>query len=88
MKLKEMIPEIRYVVTKGGSTLQEGETVWIEPDGSLMSPDGYGWLEHDDWKLLRNEVEFNMAYYEKEIEKHRAKIKMCEGLIKKYGGRS
>lgn len=88
MKLKEMIPEVRYVVTKGGSTLNKGDRIWLDFDGSLMSLQGGGWLMPQEWRLFRNEVEFDTAYYEKEIEKHRAKIELCESLIKKYGSES
>lgn len=88
MKLKEMIPEVRYVVTKGGSTLQKGDNIWLDFDGSLMCLQGGGWLMPQEWRLLRNEVELDTTYYEKEIDKYRAKIKLCEGLIKKYGGES
>ena len=86
MKLKEMMPEVRYIVTKGGSTLRKGENVWLDFDGSLMCLQGGGWLMPQEWRLLRNEVEFDVAYYEKEIEKMQAKIEICRSLIAKYGG--
>lgn len=86
MKLKEMVPEVRYIVTKGGSTLNKGENIWLDFDGSLMCPQGGGWLMPNEWRLLRNDVELDVAYYEKEIEKMQAKIKICRSLIAKYGG--
>jgi len=85
MKLKDMIPELRYVVTKGGLTLQKGDNIWLDFDGSLMSLQGGGWLYAQEWKRLRNEVEFDVPYYEKEIEKNQAAIKTYKRLIKRHG---
>lgn len=85
MKLKEMIPDLWYVVTKGGSTLRKGENIKLNHDGYLSCPNGGGVLLPFEWKRLRNEVEFNTAYYEKEIKKFQDMIQIRKNLIKKYG---
>lgn len=85
MKLKDMIPQVRYIVTKNGNTLKKGDRIWIDFDGALMNVQAGGWLMPQEWKRLKNEVEFDKAYYEKEIEKLQAKINICKELIKKHG---
>ena len=87
MNLKDMVPEIRYVVVTRGRTLQKGDNVWLDFDGSLMCLQGGGWLMPQEWRRLRNKVEFDKEYYEKSIEKLKAKIRLCEHLIEKYVGK-
>jgi len=84
MKLKDMVPEIRYVVVTGGTTLQKGDNIWLDFDGSLMCLPVGGWLMPQEWGRLRNDVEFDKEYYTKSIEKLKAKIRICEQLIAKY----
>lgn len=86
MKLKDMVPGVRYVVIKGGCTLEKGDKVWIDADKNLMSSTGGGWLPSEEWKRLRNEVKFDAEHYKKEIEKLQARIKICEDFIEQHRG--
>lgn len=88
MKLKDMEPNIRYVVTKGGTTLFKGDVIWIEElKGNLKSKQTGGWLIYDDWKYLRNEVEISTKYYIDQFYNamglfEKAKSQMIQMLIK------
>lgn len=91
MKLRDMDKGIHYVVIKGGSTLAKGDDVWLDEDGLLYCGSAAGWLNPSEWRRLRNEVVFNVAYYQKQIVSltaiFNAKIKRCETLIEKHGER-
>lgn len=46
----ELLPKVRYVVTKSGKdgTLKEGDIIKLEEDGILICVDEKGWLEPDE----------------------------------------
>lgn len=51
MTKNEMKPLTAYRVTKSSSdkTVQEGDLVWIAPNGSLNLLDPVGWLDVNEW---------------------------------------
>ena len=83
MKLREMEPGVRYIVTKNGSTLLKGDRIRLEKDGALMCTDAGGWLNPSDWKRLRNEIEIDKEYYKKIARVKREELAAIERILEK-----
>lgn len=82
MKLKEMEHGLHYVAVTNGSTIAKGERLMREKvDDSMVSFDAGGWLQKDEWKLLRNDVEIDWDYYRRKRESLLRKIDFVDKLF-------
>ena len=67
IKLKDMIPNIAYVVATNGITLKIGDHILKEADGCIMCKEAHGFLTPDDWRYLRNKVVVDREYYREKL---------------------
>lgn len=94
MRLKDMKVGLRYVVTKGGTVLNEGDHVWVCDDGVLMrtEEENRGWgtlggsVDRDNWHRLQNTVRIDVEYYEKIKEGMRSRIEEIDVFLKENSG--
>jgi hypothetical protein len=82
MKLKDMKPGYPYIVTTNGSTLRKGDHIGVDEWGRLYCAQSFGWLDKDDWKRLRNNVELDKKQIESEIEDLHKEIAKREKILK------
>ncbi len=85
MKLKEMLPGIPYIVTKGSpGTFNVGDHVRMEDDGAIVCREAQGWLGKDDWRNLRTEVSIDIETLKKRVEDVREILAKAEADLE-YG---
>lgn len=85
MKLKEMLPEIPYIVTKGSpGTFSLGDHVRMEDDGAICCKEAHGWLGKEDWRNLRTKVRIDIETLEKRVSDARHLLAKAEADLE-YG---
>ena len=83
MKLLAMEIGKRYVVLKGeeSETLQTGDHLQREADGSLICREAEGWLDPGEWEDLEVEVEIDRDYYVEEQRKLKKRLEQVEHTL-------
>lgn len=84
MRLSEMEPGVRYIVTKCAKrgSLKVGDRVSVLKDKTLMNHTFRGWQEEGEWKRIRvAEVEPDRKYYEAQIAWCRARLAFYERVM-------
>lgn len=71
MKLAEMTPVIRYIVTKGDADFTVGDHIYLdEKDNTIVCREEQGWLESEEWNTCTTvEVEPDHEWCEKFLKK-------------------
>lgn len=80
-----MIRNVRYIVTKGTpcGTLQVGDKVSLNDDGTLSDYQANGWLDADVADTLIKEIEYEIdeEYYKNKVDKAKTNLKKYIKLI-------
>lgn len=84
LKFSEMVPGVRYIVTKGTAckTLQQGDHVKRGPNGDVDCIEAGGWLENSSARRFRALVALDTAFYEHRIQKCCEEIEAAERLLR------